>query len=507
MSAKDALLTSVTLALGGCYAATGLRLDSTTVQPKQVSEVTTRVTVDHSRDIAQRLEGTRLVFQVDDLEMCRDDLVQRYSNLETTDRVLPTHFWWFSGASVAVAGGGAALWGIGAQKVDKGESVPLGDAAHEKSLDRGLQTVTAGQIMLAVGTLGLTSALTDLWLARDESRELPETTKTIEGEVRECKRTGAVTLDLTVRVGGVERTARTDAAGRAIIDLTAVEFQGATFVEPLGTAKADGYHAIDVSADAAGLAGIVVPRGRRDELQGWLDRHAGDASAPPVEAALTAAKTRDGDRLAAESRAATSRQDYETARQRGNECLAFNADYSPCLQAVSAANRSEADGILAHGRDLAKTNDLPGASSAAAKCLNLIPDFAPCLTFEQEIAARVKAEDRWLQQWGEGHRWRASETARYAVSKHLRAPATAQWIESKVLAVRHNNYYVRVVVDAQNGFGVPIRNTSCVLLQLDMKSATEYRSPPSIECEDDATEEKIAEALQAMAELWPARRP
>jgi hypothetical protein len=493
--------------LNGCYAMIEARQEVVSVHPTLLRGRTARVTIDVTRELTQRHEGGRLVIALTDVEHCREDLIEEFANVERTTRTLPTSFWWLAGGSVAAVGGGSALWGANADQFARDEAAPLGDASFELRRDKTLQSVNAGQYALSIGAVALISSIADLWLARDEAKELPTTSETTFGPIRECGRRPAQNTQVTLNLGGVTHTMRSNPDGLAIADLTSTDFEAAVLVEPLGSIKADGVASVAIGTDAGWLSGVIVSRSRRDELRAWLSRNSGSPLTSVVLGALAAENTRRADALATESEAATSRGDAAVGRAKAAECLNLLADHLPCVQALAGADHAKSETILLLGNERLSVRDFEGASQAAIECLGVISDFAPCLNLAQQATAAAEAEEKWLQDWGGSHRRRAVQTAKDAVSQRLRAPATAKWIALDVLGVFHNNYYVRVVVDSQNIFRVPIRTTACVVLQLDLESAKSYRTTGSVDCPEELTEEEMQSTLRAFAEEWPARKP
>lgn len=72
------------------------------------------------------------------------------------------------------------------------------------------------------------------------------------------------------------------------------------------------------------------------------------------------------------------------------------------------------------------------------------------------------------------------------VEKNLKAPSTAKFLETRVLASQGNRYLIFVAVDAQNGFGAMLRNRYCVALELsaDRKSFSYNTREAVQECSD-----------------------
>jgi hypothetical protein len=84
---------------------------------------------------------------------------------------------------------------------------------------------------------------------------------------------------------------------------------------------------------------------------------------------------------------------------------------------------------------------------------------------------------------------RAIAAAKTLVLKRLKAPSTAKFSTTTVVASAHPHYLVHVVADAQNSFGAMIRGSWCAVIQLSkaagefthnpMASVGECRNPPS----------------------------
>jgi tetratricopeptide (TPR) repeat protein len=414
----------------GCYAATGLRQDTTSVESKVVASKTVPVELDAPRDVAIRADGGRLTFQVDDLRQCRADVVETHANRETTARTLPSSFWWAAGSAVAVVGAGAALWGVGAEKVSEGQSIRLGDPDHERSLDRGVQMTIAGQVAVAVGGLVLSSSVIDLWLAGDESRDF-STTTTTKGTGHECRRQAAPSIELTARVGGIEASVRTDLTGAATVNLASPAFSSAGFVEPLGTAACTGCKSAEIALSPEELKNLILPRKMPEELQAWLSKHSDDPSAPEVQAALAESLQAETERLAVESRAAMSSGNLADAREKANRCLFLLPESATCRQAADAVTRGEADAALALGRKEAKAKNFAAATTAATECLKLIPDYAPCkaLARTAELGAAAEAQ--------RGEAAGAAEEALDDLGKAAEVAALKRALDSRGLAYNY----------------------------------------------------------------------
>lgn len=95
----------------------------------------------------------------------------------------------------------------------------------------------------------------------------------------------------------------------------------------------------------------------------------------------------------------------------------------------------------------------------------------------------------------------ARDLAQDMVSKMLRAPATARWVVTDVVAEQSPHYIVHVVVDAQNAFGGEVRDS--YLTALEVVDSSNYKRKPYssvIRCRNPPSKDEIWQMKNAN---WP----
>lgn len=94
---------------------------------------------------------------------------------------------------------------------------------------------------------------------------------------------------------------------------------------------------------------------------------------------------------------------------------------------------------------------------------------------ENEAAQRAhQAEQRMLAKRHDS----AKSIAEDIVGRQLRAPSTASWVGTKVVAEQYPHYVVHVVVDSQNGFGAMIRDSFLTAFEITDMNDNSYRVKP-----------------------------
>ena len=144
------------------------------------------------------------------------------------------------------------------------------------------------------------------------------------------------------------------------------------------------------------------------------------------------------------------------------------------------------------GKRLFARRKIDGVHDVIDKCKEVDESDAGCVKlakivekYEQKIRRkeerkrkvrerRRKAKERKLRLWGKRHYKSAILCAKSEMKEKLKAPSTVKWISSKVLDYNINKFLVHLVFSAQNHFGVPIRNSYCVVLELNMKKSGRY---------------------------------
>lgn len=102
---------------------------------------------------------------------------------------------------------------------------------------------------------------------------------------------------------------------------------------------------------------------------------------------------------------------------------------------------------------------------------------------------------------------RAKRSAQTLVLKNLKAPATAQFAEVRILKKEHPWYQLLVAVDAQNGFGALIRSYFICVVQLEEGEKFTYHPAYAVEEQEDPNQifPFLLERMRAMNK-WPGAK-
>lgn len=500
-------LVSIAVVLSGCYSLTGQIAEQTTPGATQLSEKQVRRDLPETKriELVGSVINGRVLLRAEVVQDCRTDLVRRFGNVERVERELPGHYWIVAGTGVAATLGGAGLWAHGSSQVSDGQAEPLGGPELEQQLDDGLLEERTGQVALGVGLVLLASAAWDLVAARDGVRPLEDTTETAEGEPYECERSAARQQTLVLQVGGspVLELATSD-AGEAAVSLDDPRLGDVPIQSPFIVASCALCRATEIDLPPEESARLVLKRDRKPDMVAWLEMHENSDRAVEVRAALAALNASEASDAHSAAVAHLAGRQFAKAKEAATKCLELIPGHAKCAPLLKEITDAEAKDYADGAREFLRKRDLLAAAAMIQACVQAVGEHPRCVAAGKVVAKRLDKETRRQERWGRAHVWRARDTAQDAVAKRLKAPSTARWEGTRILGNTRNNYVVRVVVTAQNAFGVPIRSAYCVTLQLDMKSPTKYYLHPKVgvvECADVPSDDLVDTALQSMGAL------
>ena len=365
----------------GCHQVRGQITTTTEVHATRVAvETVTDAAPDLDRvDLTLLVEDAAVMLRGEHVRMCRERTVETYRNEKQIIRKLPGSHWALFGVGVGFAGGGGVLLGLGGSKVATGNSIPLGDPAHEQSLDTGHVLLPVGAAAATLGVLALISEIADIAKARDEIQPLPDSTETVSTREVECGRETAAGLE--VRFIGTSRryTVELDEDGWARVPVTAEALGDLGYRVPYAQVTCTGCDALSLTLPPDLTGPLVLSRLQLDEMKRWLEdnpthRMANSISQARVEKIAEFCAT-----VLEESRSHLDELEYDRARSLAGTCLDKDPAHTGALALMVDADRAEARAKLAESKRLARAGQFYAARTMAQHCAGLdSPSQADC---------------------------------------------------------------------------------------------------------------------------------
>jgi len=386
----------------------------------------------------------------------------------------------------------------------------------------GLKWVGVGGVCASVPTL--------IWFTAEAARnsdyeeEIPEVTVEKSRDLRWCRETPAVGVELSLvhrSLGRPTSLGRTDARGE-------LRFALRTRL-PRVWEDPSAWEDAAIHTEGQKLATLPLRKLKAAALAAQARRALEEGELDRAEAALRSAATSDKDtvglgdlRVRLQQARAAERQKQEEAARADRQRLVAAAvkqiekalakgDLDAAAEAAGEAAAPAGllpeddpgalalaaltakvdlrltDAQLARARTALARGDLEAAREAANECLGMdsekhekscqaVLDQADAVEARREAAAEraAKQAERTLLAWGKAHFREAKLAARSEVLENLRSPMEAVFQVVNVVANRGDLYIVHLVVDAPNAFGQRVRNSFCVALRLDRKKPSTY---------------------------------